>query len=256
MTHKYAWRAAFLCLFLFGCKTVETAQDHRDILDDYKALNVRLDRLASPLLRENVDLCARTKMDDGIRWHQLSDYPKNLQPVAEDYWDVSETPSVFFVLAGSAAAKAGVKAGDVGVSPAINGAKPICDYPVQIRYTDEINAFATGENIIVTSAMAGSIKDDTSLALILAHELAHNILGHVEEGASTKLEREADRTGLFLLARAGYDYEKAIRGRSAVRAVVTGREILSEGEKGRGAYFRTVAAEIKALQEAGEPLIP
>lgn len=244
------------CLVLLGCKTVETAQTHSDILDEYKALNVRLDRLAAPLLRENAELCARTKTEDGIRWHQLSDYPKNLQTVAKAHWDVSETPSVFFVLASSAAAKAGVKAGDKDVSPAITGAKPICNYPVLVRYTDEVNAFATGENIIVTSAMANSIKEDASLALILAHELAHNILGHVEEGTSNKLEREADRTGLFLLARAGYDYEKAISRRSAVRAVVTGREMLSGDEKKRGAHFKAVAEEIKALQEAEKPLIP
>lgn len=121
----------------------------------------------------------------------------------------------------------------------------VCPYYIGVDDTSpEINAYATGDSIIMTARMMDYASDDTALAAVVAHELAHNVLGHREAseknmaigaliGAAIDLslggdgssmdtgaavgwnaysqdfEMEADYVGLYLLARAGYDYKKA-----------------------------------------------
>jgi predicted Zn-dependent protease len=41
-----------------------------------------------------------------------------------------------------------------------------------------INAFADGEEISVTTGMLRFVNNDDELALVIGHELAHNVLGH------------------------------------------------------------------------------
>ena len=121
----------------------------------------------------------------------------------------------------------------------------VCPYYIGVNDTSpDINAYATGDSIIMTARMMDYVSDDTALAAVVAHELAHNVLGHRESkgqnmligaliGAaidvsiggdgstmdaaavvgwnaySQEYEMEADHVGLYLLARAGYDYHKA-----------------------------------------------
>lgn len=122
----------------------------------------------------------------------------------------------------------------VEVQP-VNG----CDYPLVILNSDQINAFADHRTIIVTEGMLDFASDDRDLALVLAHELAHNVLAHVPAtgrngliGASIDLllwshgipspaaftlgglnsyskafESEADYISLYLLAHANYSLD-------------------------------------------------
>jgi len=111
------------------------------------------------------------------------------------------------------------------------------------------NAYADGQHIIVNEAMMEFVKSDEELALVIAHEFAHNMLSHVEQqqgnaaigmifgaiidgilasenGTSdytfTKLgaeigsgaysqsrETEADYIGLYVMQAAAYDISKA-----------------------------------------------
>jgi len=120
-----------------------------------------------------------------------------------------------------------------------------CDYDVQIADTSqELNAWADGKHIFVTRPMMKLAVTDEELALVVAHELAHNAKGHMNAkmrnsglaglggaaldilaaaggvntgGAFTKaamkaganysspeFEAEADYVGMYFLARAGY----------------------------------------------------
>ncbi len=112
-----------------------------------------------------------------------------------------------------------------------------------------INAYADGENIFVTPGMMRFIRSDEELAMVLSHELAHNIMGHVSsqqvnsiagaiaglaldtlaasqgyntQGGFTNLgsglataaysvefEKEADYVGLYIMSQSGYDVNKA-----------------------------------------------
>ncbi|MFQ5959249.1 MAG: M48 family metalloprotease [Alphaproteobacteria bacterium] len=129
---------------------------------------------------------------------------------------------------------------DVEVQP-----EPSCDYDVELERSDTVNAFADGDTIVLTSGMMRFVRDDTELATVVAHEIAHNAMGHVDAkrtnamagagvglifdilaavaGANTQggfsrlgaqagggaysqeFEAEADYVGLYLMAKAGMD---------------------------------------------------
>lgn len=123
-----------------------------------------------------------------------------------------------------------------------------CRYSTQVIESGKLNAYADGDNILVDSAMI-RFTEDHELAVVVAHELAHNAMGHMNargkntlfgallgavgdvalaaaghntggyytlKGAeigsfaySQDFEREADYVGLYALALAGYDFSDA-----------------------------------------------
>ena len=94
-----------------------------------------------------------------------------------------------------------------------------CTSRVNLKPSSDLNAHADGTHVIITTAIAATARDDAELAAVLAHELAHNILGHRARldaaGRSGRLVRqteiEADRLSVHLLHRAGIDPRAAIR---------------------------------------------
>ena len=93
----------------------------------------------------------------------------------------------------------------------------------------QVNAFANGRYVVMTTAMLDFLRSDDELAVVLGHELSHNILRHPalldEQGVPKKglmrsfgknasrvwkTEAEADRFGIRLMAAAGYDVQAAI----------------------------------------------
>ncbi len=104
------------------------------------------------------------------------------------------------------------------------GSIPACLGRVRLARSTQVNAFATGRAVVMTVAMLNFLRSDDELAVVLGHELAHNIFHHramrSEEGilrglgikpsAVWKREEAADRFGLRLMAAAGYDLDAAI----------------------------------------------
>lgn len=116
-----------------------------------------------------------------------------------------------------------------------------CAYPVRYLQDLRINAFADGEAVYMMAGMMRFAENDQELALILGHELAHNVEGHIDakkvnatiglvfdllaagagvntQGAfsqagansySQDFESEADYVGLYYLARAGIEVDGA-----------------------------------------------
>jgi hypothetical protein len=109
------------------------------------------------------------------------------------------------------------------------GSEPGCASRFQLIPSGRLNAEADGRYVQVTTAIAAYVADDAELAAVLAHEFAHNILGHrvrldaarVSRGFFSNFGRnarsireteiEADRFSVYLLERAGYDPRAAIR---------------------------------------------
>ena len=117
-----------------------------------------------------------------------------------------------------------------------------CDYPVEIKQDDRVNAYADGTKIYLTTGMLRFAESDDDLALIIGHELAHNTRNHMDSkvgnmligaiigviatgvtgvdmtqlgadvgGAafSQEFEAEADYVGVYHAARAGYNVKDA-----------------------------------------------
>ena len=123
-----------------------------------------------------------------------------------------------------------------------------CSFGVKIEESADLNAYADGSYIVVSSAMI-DFTTDTELANVLSHEYAHNIMQHVATqsqnvavggilgtiadqlatsqgintggvigklGANYSLmkysvgfEQEADYVGLYVMERAGYDINQS-----------------------------------------------
>lgn len=89
---------------------------------------------------------------------------------------------------------------------------PVCRSTFQVDVSDDLRARADGDGVFITSALARFAASDADLAVILSHELAHNVLGHRAGSGpppGVAREREADRVGVYMLRTAGYDIRSA-----------------------------------------------
>ncbi len=228
----------------------ETKDDFGALLDEYLALNQRLENVAWRILSANAKACPEVSPEIGMKVHIVEDYPEDLQVWARALLNLDNRLAVRIIAEGSPAQSAGFKPGDkiIKIGPfelpeSRTGAQlfhavsdrefllgqttlkieqngeprditvnPIktCSYPAQLFYAEDVNAHTDGEEIWVTSELVRQLKDDRALALVVAHELAHAVLGHLLMEPAKELELEADRLSLIYLAEAGYDPEEAV----------------------------------------------
>jgi membrane-associated protease RseP (regulator of RpoE activity) len=287
-------------------------------------LDQRVARVGHRLSTANADLCPAVRNSAGWLLHAAAQYSSELRPHAEARFGLDgDLPGVLAVPEGSAAARAGLRQGDLILSidgealrrgpdrraAAFEGLEanlqridlalargPVtllvrrdgedravtvtprraCGYDVQLDPSDELNARADGKRLFITTAMAGFAATDDELALVLGHELAHHVLGHQDwheaetRGRQTQTvpalsdgpggsERQADRVGLYLAARAGFDTTIAPafwRRFGAYNWRVRYPQWNHPSAEARARALETVQAEITALREAGQPLLP
>lgn len=280
--------------------SAEVSTQEKLAFSRYETMLTRLDRISTEILQANVELCEKTKPGIGIRTHAKKTYSKHLRSAAGRWLGATDTPSVILVSANSPASLAGIIKSDILLN---TKDKPVharnkyvlgddntvrvrrgedvlvltleprtrCGYPVYLRMSGAINAYATGRSIIVTTAMMDFAATDEELALVVGHELAHNTMGHVPKilrnmilsGFATRttrpFEAEADYVGLYYMARAGYDMEGVEafwrrlgvqHPKNIVRAKthpITPSRLLS---------IRLTAQEIENKRSADQPLVP
>ena len=86
-----------------------------------------------------------------------------------------------------------------------------CGSHIQIIPGRSINAQADGRYVQINAAMLDFVATDDELATIVAHELAHNILRHIVlKTPSKQSEYEADRLGVALMVRAGFNIDAVV----------------------------------------------
>ena len=156
------------------------------------------------------------------------------------------------------------------------GSEPGCASRFQLIPSGRMNAEADGRYVQVTTALAAYVPDDAELAAVLAHEFAHNILGHrvrldaahVSRGffgnfgrnaaRIRETEIEADRFSIYLLDRAGYDPEAAVRfwNRFGQRGLNFLGSPTHPNWRARIASFETEIAPIRRARAEGREPVP
>ena len=244
---------------------------------------------------------------------------------------IRDKPTVLFVLPGSPADAGGLRPKDVVHS--INGAaltdadadktindalppdRPIsyviargaetisitvnpdkaCWYGIGLDPQQVINAYADGRGILIARGMMGFARNDTELATVIAHEMAHNIMKHIDArrqniglgiladiavlvlsrgqvggsnfaraGAlaySQAFEQEADYVGLYIMARAGLPIADAPnfwrRMATAHPANIKNSHAASHPSTAeRMLSLSEAVKEIEAKVQANAPLVP
>lgn len=167
----------------------------------------------------------------------------------------------------------------------------ICGYRLRLVDEDSINAAATGDSILITRGILRFTPKDEELALVVAHELAHNSERHIRArmvnslpglvldvlaagagvntgGAfssmtgnlgSSGFEAEADYVGMYYMARAGFETDGVERFWRRM-AIENPRSIFVRSSHPAGPErFVAIAAthrEIEAKEAARQPLVP
>lgn len=156
-----------------------------------------------------------------------------------------------------------------------------CAYPAQVEVTGTFRSRTDGRHIFISDGMANLAQNDDELAFVLAHELAHAVLEHrsqpdvvglrggsnwaisMRRGLSLGSEADADRMGLFLVARAGFDPQRAIEFLARYDAAdggAGGMQVnaggIYESAAGRRRALQPVLEDIAARTAAGRALIP
>jgi predicted Zn-dependent protease len=111
---------------------------------------------------------------------------------------------------------------EVSVTP-----QNVCRSRVELAPGNAINANANGLVAQISGRLVNWVESDDELALVIAHEIAHNLLGHPKRlndkstlsGLATSLgfagkaqrqmELDADHKGIMMVAHAGYNYKIA-----------------------------------------------
>ncbi len=169
----------------------------------------------------------------------------------------------------------------------------ICSYAVMLGPGDEVNAYADGQRIVIAGGMLRFARSDNELALVVAHELAHNAMGHIKakmqnymlgslldilaaaagvntqgvfgnmaaQAYSQEFEAEADYVGLYIMARAGLETAGAAnfwRRMAAIHPGSIGRNHAAThpATAERFLAIEKTVAEIENKKAAGLPLEP
>ena len=314
--------------------TSPAAAQERDDLRALTALQERLYRVSAPLLVNNTELCrgnARNLL--GFTAKNKYSYSPDLVSAAQKSLGLDDRLQVAGVLAGSGAARAGVRQGDLLVAiedkpmpqgenaerqagnllaPLVTGRSSVkmtvlrdgsnltmmvpltyaCAFGVELGNIDNVVAYSDGRRILVTRGMRKVAASDNELAAVLAKEMAHSALSHASRlrisaaagGVIDKLLRAnpdmsslsglagikpmpqeldamADKLSLYLLARAGYSVDEAIRFWERIAnqypaTVPTSYTALHPATQYRIEAMQKTVADIKRKQAMRKPLLP
>ena len=190
--------------------------------------------------------------------------PTNLPPRAS-YAQVAETEALIAAALAKPPVYLKVSRAGHDLAIAFSGDRG-CASRVQIVPGTGLDAQADGNYVQITDAVVAFARTDDELAVIIAHELAHNFLGHRakldSEGVSRGIfaglgkngaklrqtEYEADALGVWLVDGAGYDIDAAVPFWTRYGAQ-TGYGILSDGTHPRWkARIERVAAVVNDIK--------
>lgn len=270
----------------------------------------------------------------GINVADITSIRKELRRAAWERFNLGETPRILHIVPGSPADGSGLRVGDrilavgkdkiepgedsadavmerlhaAGTGPlvfkvAADGERPrritvtpvpVCKDEFFIGKSDLVNAYSDGESVVVMAGMMRFAAGDDDLALVLAHEMAHNVLsdrqkmpvaaipgaivdfvvsdliGIETRGAFSRgggrrytqdYEAEADYVGLYIMARAGFDISGAPDFWRRIAANYPGSikdslAALHPASPYRFVLLKETVAEIEGKKSQGAALVP
>lgn len=197
-------------------------QQRRFVLTSRLDTQKRVQNVAYRVLSANADLCGESVQPVlGLYSMQISGVDRDYRGSARALWELGERPRVMHVAPDSAAARAGLRPGDILLS--VNGRalgagpdagkrytealgktgptaparlgierggeqleftlRPVraCAYPVLVNHDNSANAFTDGKRIVVNTGILKIARTDEELALVIGHELAHITKGHIDK---------------------------------------------------------------------------
>jgi hypothetical protein len=142
-----------------------------------------------------------------------------------------------------------------------------CPSDVELIPDDAVNAWADGSRVMVSEGLLRRCATDGDLALVLGHEMAHNLLHHRErlaaEGSSAngllplttagsramrQTEEEADRLAVTLATTAAYDLSTAETFMSGLLAHTLTTAATHPAPDRRLALLRSAIASVVAMR--------
>lgn len=202
------------------------ASQHGATVDQTSPAQIRLDQVATRVMRAASEFCdvgtrsaaraghapaARANALNAARPERGADGVRRGEATNLDRSGVARLP------APAAAPPERGMMPDPGAAPPAAGADAAdarCRYPVELSDREIVYASTNGRRIRITQGMLAFASNDSELAFVLSHELAHDLLGHAAafyDGSRRRMEFEADYVGVYITARAGYDVEVASR---------------------------------------------
>ncbi len=167
-----------------------------------------------------------------------------------------------------------------------------CAFAIDVGNAQQVNAYADGRRILLTRGLLDSFTNDEDVAVVIAREIAHNVLQHAKQlqqmatlsmvidnlllfkpdqiAANSsngikitpeKMDQEADRLALFMLTRAGYDpanfsrvLQKLAQNPNSSQALTY--STLHPWTDGRQSVIQATLKEIRQKQAAKKVLVP
>lgn len=302
-------------------RDLEQQKQFELVLEDNRRHTERAHRIYTRIARANVDSCPNVRALMGVHTTEKQSFKGNeLIAAIKVYNLVVDHPMVFYSAADavqigdfvtkvegkpvSRAAEIGKFApageGPVNMTVLRNG-KEIdvvvprvrqCGYGLKVVNQSMVNAFATGADIIFTTGMMQYASTDDELALVMGHEMAHNVEDHVDKqkgnqfagmllgaviggatgidmtstfgrmGAmafSQEFEAEADYVGMYYAAKAGFgikDAPKFWRKMAVQNPNAIAHGTTHPDTASRFLALEKTVEEIEGKRAAGKPLLP
>ncbi len=132
-----------------------------------------------------------------------------------------------------------------------------CGGEISLLRSRRVNAWSDGDHVVVTTPMMKLARSNDELAFIVAHEMAHNILGHSSHSSGgvfglrlggKRQELAADYLAVWLMTNGGYKAEGGINLLRSVRQRYWWR--ISLDHPSFGSRIKTVARAIASAEDS------
>jgi len=142
--------------------------------------------------------------------------------------------------------------------------QPGCGGSVKFVDSSSVNAWSDGRHVVLNAGIVAMARSDDEIAFVIAHEMAHNILGHIGQSATASrmlfgrmfgssapqnTESQADAAAVSLMRGGGYAPEGGLNFLQTARRQMWWA--ISLDHPGFGSRMRTVAFAIASQRPPG-----